>query len=79
MPLSAVLVFCKVLGVPLLQGCEIFIDLDALLEIGSHLVAFRNLICSLYSIVINALDECSFVGKAWQFVVGLDESNDTLY
>ena len=43
MPISAVLTLSEMLGVPLLQCCEIFIDLKALLEVCSHLVAFRHL------------------------------------
>ena len=47
MSVSAVLAFGKMFGVDFLHCCEIFIDCQALFEVGGHLVAFGDLEGSL--------------------------------
>ena len=79
MPGPAVLAFGEVLGVPLLESAEVFIDLDAFLEVEGHLVALRDLVGALDSVVVEALGEGALVGEAGELVVGLRGGGGTLY
>lgn len=79
MPLPAVLVLCEVFGVPPLEGAEVFIDLEALVIVFGHLQALGNLVGSLGSVVVEALDEGAFVGEAGELGVGLHGTQSTLY
>ena len=79
MPGPAVLTFSEMLGVPPLEGAEVFIDIDAFLEVEGHLVALRDLVGALDAVVVEALDEGAFVGEAGELVVGLGGGGGTLY
>ena len=79
MPLPAVLVLCEVLGVPSLEGAEVFIDLEALVVVFGNLQALGHLVGSLCSVVVEALDEGAFVRETGELVVSLHKTESTLY
>jgi hypothetical protein len=61
--ISAVFALSEALGVPLLLKTKIMVKANAFVEILKNLVAFWHLNSSLDSVVVEALDVCSFVGK----------------
>ena len=79
MPGPAVLILSEMFGIPPLEGAEVFIDLDAFLEVEGHLVALRDLVGTLHSVVVETLGEGAFVGEAGELVVGLGGGGGTLY
>ena len=64
---------------PLLQCAKVIIDFDAFVEVGLELFALRHFDGASHSVVINALDVCSFVWQAGQLIVGLSKLNLTRY
>jgi hypothetical protein len=76
---SAVVALSKALGVPPLEGAEVLVEGDALVEVLQELVAFGHLDCSLDAVVVEALGEGALVGEAGQLVIGLSIATDTRY
>jgi hypothetical protein len=76
---STVLTLSEMLGVPALKEAEVFIDCEAFLQELPHLKAFGDLVGAQHSIVIEALDQSAFVGKAGELVVGLFRNTSTRY
>jgi hypothetical protein len=66
-----VLALCEVFWVPSLKSAEIFIESDAFLEEGSHLMALRYFKCAFYSVVVETVSPSALVRQTGEFVVGL--------
>lgn len=69
---SAVFVFSEVFRIPSFDRSEVFIDCDAFIEVLCHLEALGYLVSSVHTVVIQTLDQGSFVRKARELVVSLD-------
>lgn len=62
--ISTVLTLGEALGSNPLQNSEVFVDLDALLEIGEELLALGYFEGSPDSVVVEALGKGALVGEA---------------